>query len=193
MNHDPKTSSNRTTTNGYAVVTAPGTVRLERILPGPIERVWEYLTDSEKRGSWLGSGEMDLRVGGRVELIFHNNALTENDEPPPAKYAQYAEEKRMVGRITACDPPRLLGYTWPEESGEDTEVSFELTPDGDHVLLVLTHRRLSSRDDMIAVSGGWHAHLGTLADRLSDRTPAGFWASFKRLEAEYRERIPEED
>ena len=36
--------------------TGPAEVRLVRILPGPIERVWEYLTDSEKRARWFGGG-----------------------------------------------------------------------------------------------------------------------------------------
>lgn len=33
----------------YGTHSEPNTLRLERVLPGPIERVWEYLTDSEKR------------------------------------------------------------------------------------------------------------------------------------------------
>ena len=28
----------------YGVVTEPGTVRIERLLPGPAERIWSYLT-----------------------------------------------------------------------------------------------------------------------------------------------------
>ena len=27
----------------------PGTVKLERLLPGPVERVWAYITESDKR------------------------------------------------------------------------------------------------------------------------------------------------
>lgn len=38
--------------NEFGVVTEPGTVRFERVLPGPIERVWAYLTESEKRRSY---------------------------------------------------------------------------------------------------------------------------------------------
>ena len=178
--------------NEYGVVTEARTVRFERLLPGPIERVWSYLTDSEKRGAWLASGAMELRVGGRVEHVFRNSDLTENDDPPPPKYAQYAEESRMVGRVTACEPPRLLAYTWPEPSSEDSEVSFELSTRGDQVLLVLTHRRLGSRGDMIAVAGGWHTHLGILADRLAGRQPPGFWATHTRLEAEYDRRLAAE-
>lgn len=171
------------------MVTAPDTVRIERMLPGPVERVWSYLTESEKRGRWLASGEMDLRVGGRVEHIFRNSDLTENDDPPPPKYAQYAGESRFHGTITACDPPRLLAYTWGGEDDE-SEVSFELAPVGDRVRLVVTHRRLATRDDMVGVAGGWHAHLDILADRLEGRTPAGFWATHTRLEAEYEKLIP---
>ena len=40
----------------YAKRVSKDAVRFERLLPGPIERVWSYLTDSEKRGKWLASG-----------------------------------------------------------------------------------------------------------------------------------------
>ena len=33
----------------YGVVTEPGTVRFERLLPGSVDLVWAYLTDPEKR------------------------------------------------------------------------------------------------------------------------------------------------
>ncbi len=29
------------------------TVRFERMLPGPIDRVWSYIVDSDKRKKWL--------------------------------------------------------------------------------------------------------------------------------------------
>lgn len=190
MTTDSTATTKSTNRSDYAVVTGPETIRIERLLPGPIERVWSYLTDSNKRATWLAAGEMDLRVGGRVEHIFHNNDITANDDPPPAKYASQAEEARMAGRIIAVDPPRLLSYTWAEDSGEDSEVRFELTAIEDKVRLVVIHSRLGARNVMVGVSGGWHAHLDVLAARLNDRTPPGFWRSFNRLEAEYEERIP---
>ncbi|HLE56554.1 MAG TPA: hypothetical protein VJB15_05670 [Rhodothermia bacterium] len=67
---------------------------------------------------------------------------------------------------------------------------FELTPVDDKVRLLVIHSRLGTRNEMVGVSGGWHAHLDVLVARLSDRTPPGFWRSFNRLEAEYEERIP---
>lgn len=174
----------------YGVVTSRDTVRLERVLPGPIERVWDYLTKSELRGTWLATGEMDLRPGGKVVHIFRNNSLTPHDDPPPAKYASTEDYYRMEGRVTACDPPRVLAYTWPEADNAQSEVRFDLTPRGDSVLLVVTHTRLASRETMVGVGAGWHTHLNMLADRLAGHTPDGFWRTYVRLEADYEKLIP---
>ena len=66
----------------------------------------------------------------------------------------------MHGHILACEPPRLLAYTWSETSDPNSEVRFELSTAGKDVRLVLTHSRLASRDSMVGASGGWHTHLG---------------------------------
>jgi uncharacterized protein YndB with AHSA1/START domain len=190
MNMQAKVKDDVTPSRDYGVVTAPDTVRLERLLPGPIERVWSYLTDSEKRGQWLATGEMALEVGGRVEHVFNNSALTGHDDPPPPKYAKYDKETTMHGRITACNPPKLLAYTWNESSGEPSQVTFELSRQADKVRLVLTHSRLATRDDMIGVSAGWHAHVDVLIDRLNNEQPESFWPMYTRLEAVYEKRIP---
>lgn len=170
----------------YATLVAADTVRFERTLPGPIERVWAFLTESDKRAQWLAAGEMELRDGGSVELVFRNSDLTGNDDPPPEKYARHGTESRMHGRITACEPPRLLACTWDGTS----EVRFELSAQGDEVRLLLTHTRLPDREQMLSVAGGWHTHLDILVDRLSSRTPRGFWTTHTRLEAEYGQLIP---
>ena len=172
----------------YAAVTGPATIRIERMLPGPIERVWSYLTDSAKRGTWLAEGEMEPRVGGRVEHIFRDNELTEDDDPPPDKYAHIADEFHMTGRIIVADAPHKLSYSWFDEFGE-SEVKFELTPVDDKVHLVLTHSRLTDRRQIVGAAGGWHVHLDILEARLAGRKPEGFWRSFNRLEGEYELRI----
>src|SRR5688572_98900 len=73
----------------FGVVPEARTLRIRRVLPGPIERVWAYLTESEKRGRWLAAGPMELRVGGRVELTFRNSELSAHAEPPPDKYKDH--------------------------------------------------------------------------------------------------------
>jgi hypothetical protein len=56
----------------------PSTVGFERLLPGPVERVWAYLVESDKRATWLAAGNFDLRLGGRIELHFENDKLSDD-------------------------------------------------------------------------------------------------------------------
>lgn len=163
---------------------APSEVRIERWLPGPIERIWAYLTDSNKRGTWLAPGAIELRVGGRVEHRFRHADLS-HERTPPAPYEAYAEGHVMHGTVTRCEPPHLLAYTWGD-AAEDSEVEFALTevPNGE-VKLVVTQRKLPSTRGMANVAAGWHTHLGILLDRLEDRAPRGFWSTHARHEREY--------
>lgn len=164
------------------------TVRFERLLPGPVERVWEYLTDSDKRGSWFASGKTDLEVGGRTEMHFHNASLsTQPDIDPPDKYKDMPEKMSFAGTVTRCEPPYVIAHTWEFED-EHSEVCFELQEEGDKVRLVLTHRKLSSLDDVLSVSGGWHTHLDILEDVLEYREPKAFWKMHAPLDAEYERR-----
>jgi uncharacterized protein YndB with AHSA1/START domain len=176
----------------FGVVTEARTLRLQRVLPGPIDRVWAYLTESDKRAKWLARGPMDLHAGGRVELSFRNAELSPHKETPPERYKKYEAGASLRGRVTRCDPPRLLSYTWDEDSNSPSEVTFELTPQGSDVLLVLTHRRLGDRTAMLSVAGGWHTHLGILIDHMNGREPRPFWSTYARLEAEYERRLPPE-
>jgi uncharacterized protein YndB with AHSA1/START domain len=165
-----------------ATVVEPGTVRFERLLPGPVERVWAYITESDKRAKWLAAGEFELRVGGRIELEF-NHATLSSDKVPPEKY-KGSGTRRFEGRITRLEPMRLLAHTWAWDSG-DTEVTYELAPRGKEVLLTIVHRRLDNRDLMVSVMSGWDAHTGILADVLNGVEPRPFWQTHSRLEKEY--------
>ena len=174
--------------NDYGVVTAPDTVRIERLMPGPIERLWSYLTESEKRRTWMAEGAIELHPGGKVEHVFRNGSITGYDEPVPEQFKQYEPEAHMRGRVIDCDPPRMLSYTWGENG---SEVKFELSPQGEQVLLVVTHSRLPNRDEIVSVCGGWHSHLDVLQELLAGRTPHHFWSNLTRVEAEYQRRIPQ--
>jgi uncharacterized protein YndB with AHSA1/START domain len=169
-----------------AQFTAPGEARLVRLLPGPIERVWDYLTDGEKRKKWFAGGAMELRVGGRANLHFRHADIAP-DEKPPEKYAQYHDPgATMPVEITQCEPPRLLAFTWLGDNGARTsEAIFELTPEGDDVRLVLTHRHLASDEERANVSAGWHLHTAVLTALLTGDTPPPFWPMHSRLEARY--------
>jgi uncharacterized protein YndB with AHSA1/START domain len=162
----------------------PGTVRLERLLPGPIERVWSYITDAQKRSTWLAAGEFDLRVGGKIRLEFDNARLSPDGCGPEDKSRGTGT---FHGVITRIEPPRLLAHTWQWDAKghtADTEVTYELTPKGKQVLLVLTHRRMP-KELWTAVMGGWDVHTGILADVLEGKAPRSFWTEHDRLEKEY--------
>ena len=168
------------------------TVRLERLLPGPIERVWAYLTESEKRKKWFAEGPMDLRPGGKIEFIFHNSELAPQGEQTPERFQQY-EGMVSHGQVVRVEPPRVLSFLWFEDSGEASEVTFELSERGDRVHMVLTHRQLRNRQEMVSVASGWHVLVGVLIDQLNGREPQPFWAAIEKFEAEYEKLIPAED
>jgi uncharacterized protein YndB with AHSA1/START domain len=172
----------------FGVVTEPGTVRIERVLPAPVERVWTYLTDAQKRGTWLAGGAMELRVGGTVELQFDHGRLSA--EPTPERFREYMNGHAVRGRITACEPLKRLSFTWGDSGPAVSEVSFVLTPRGAETHLVLTQRRLPDRNETVSVASGWHTHLGVLDDQLRGRVPRLFWTTHAALETEYEKRIP---
>lgn len=175
--------------NRYGERIDASTVRFERLLPGPIERVWEYLSNGTKRATWFAGGDTELKVGGRIELRFNNSSLsTLPDIDPPEKYKDYSDDIAFDGTVTQCDPPCRLAYTWNFED-EHSEVCFELSEDGDRVRLVLTHRKLASDREVLDVSTGWHTHLDILEDVLSGREPRPFWKTHTPLEAEYERRV----
>lgn len=184
-------STNVIDNEAYGQVMESGAVRFERLLPGPIERVWDYITDSEKRGRWLGTGEMDLRIGGRVDFHFMHANLSPVKETPPEKYKSMECGGSIFGHITQLEVPRLLTITWNERPGiVPSEVTFELTPQGKDVLLVLTHRRITDKGEMLSTSAGWHVHLGILIDALNERAPLPFWSAHERMELAYAKRLP---
>src|SRR5262249_24322323 len=108
----------------YGTVPEPRILRIERLLPGPVERVWGYLTDPDKPAKWLAGGAMELRVGDRAELTFRHADLSP-EKTPPEPFRSMEGGHTLNCRITACDPPRLIAYTWGEDWGE---VTFELRP-----------------------------------------------------------------
>lgn len=137
------------------------TVRFERLLPGPIERVWDYLTKSEFLETWLASAKADLRPGGEITLAFTFSALDE------------CSDSVCRGVIQECEPPHLFAYTWREFDAAGREkpaslVRFELSVEGGDVRLILNHRKLAPAE-IVGFGAGWDSHLNYLAARLSGR------------------------
>lgn len=168
----------------FGKVVAPRVIEMQRLLPGPIERIWDYLTKSDLRQQWLASGDMDLKVGAPCELVWHHDRTT----TPPGKRPETmtSSESVLPSRITACEPPHKLGFMF----WSDSEVIFELKTVGAKVLLTLTHRNLPSRSMMVGVSTGWHTHLDVLAARVSNEKIENFWDHWRAYKQLYETRLP---
>ena len=118
-------------------------VRFERLLPGPIERVWEYLVNPARLPGWFGEATMEPRAGGAVRMMTGH----------------------VRGIVTVWNPPRRPTYTWnvfgpgeAESSYPESNVSFDLEPQGNEVLLVLTHLPVLERFEKQNAMG-WHTFL----------------------------------
>lgn len=174
--------------DSYAQFPARGELRIVRLLPGPVERIWEYLTDPEKRSRWICGGVTEPKTGGKVVFEMHHSKLSPG-ETPPKKWAHVHEPGvTFEGRVLRYDPPHVLSYTF---GADDSVVTFELTPQGRQVLLVLTHR--STGDDIPEqknYAAGWHTHLAFLVAILNDQPTPKLWAMHDRLNQHYGEVAP---
>jgi len=157
----------------------PGTVKLDRVLPGPVSRVWSYITQSDKRAQWLAAGDFDLRVGGAIRLDFDNDRLSGG-----GKGKRKEGLATFDGVITRLEPRRALSHTWNWD-GASTEVTYELAPEGKGTRLVIVHRNLQGRELQADVMGGWDAHTGILEDVLNGERPRPFWETQRKLARQY--------
>jgi len=149
-------------------------LRFERLLDAPVETVWQYIVDPELRGRWFMGGALDARPGGRIEMIFDHDRLSDDDVPMPERFAGN-KGKRWYETISEIDAPHRIVFSWDE--GKAGTVTIELTPIGaDKTQLVLTHEGLRGLDDARNYGGGWHSHLAALQARIAGRGVPDFWA-----------------
>jgi uncharacterized protein YndB with AHSA1/START domain len=135
------------------------TIRFDRRLRHPIERVWQALTDPGELRRWWGDTKLELVEGGPFQLRWRNT-----DE--------HGDVATLDGTITSIDPPRLLeisadwGSTAPGQPGTRTHLTWRLEPDGDHTLLHFTNT-VEAPDQDVPTAAGWHLHLDALASILA--------------------------
>jgi len=150
------------------------TLRFDRHLRHPIERVWRALTDQADLAHWYPQTvEGEWRVGGKLTFL---------DSSMP--------DKPFEGVIWEFDPPRLLAHSW----GDDF-LRWELEPDGpDATRLVLRNRIVDRTWPAWSTGAGWHACLDALAHRLDgEPIPWTITEGAKQLEPEYRDRLGAEE
>lgn len=135
-----------------------GTLRIERLLPAPPERVFLAWTDPAEMGGWLspvGTADVvaDVRVGGRFTVAMVGDGRRIEHE----------------GEYLEIDPPRRLRFTWrsPYTGPEPGIVTVELDPVPGGTRLALTHAALPE-GAVESHAGGW----GSILDRLAQAVEA---------------------
>lgn len=164
------------------------TLQFVRILPGPIEKVWDYLTDAKKRGEWFAAGPMPARIGERFEMRFkHSDLSPHTAEPPPQMVEMDKVGHTSSNVLLAFEPPTRLAFTFGGEKNPAniSEVEFRLEPLGDKVKLTLTHSKIPTDDYADGVSVGWHSHLDILQSRTEGTVPPAFWDVWRHARSLY--------
>jgi uncharacterized protein YndB with AHSA1/START domain len=160
-------------------------VRVDRLLNAPVDKVWSYVTESDKRAKWFAAGNWDLRLGGKTELIFAHHTLSGEASPPG-----FDKKGPFEGEIIAFEPPRLIAWRDTGIGRGGSEIRIELASEGSATHLSITHTKMGY-SDRLGASAGWGAHLNILEDVLAGRKPRAFWTMHDRLRAFYAVRYPE--
>lgn len=177
----------------YGIRLDEHTVQFVRILPGPIERIWEYLWDGKKRGEWFASGAMPTKPGESFDLYFKHSTLSPHQAPPPEKFIEMDKTGHQARNVLlAYEPPHRLVFAFGPDARSDSEVEFLLSQEGDpkdnKIRFTLTHRKIPDRAFAVDVSGGWHSHLAILQYKAEGRVPPAFWDVWRETETTYEER-----
>lgn len=172
----------------YGKLLGPGKLEFRRQFDAPVETVWQFLVDPEKRKLWFCGGSTDDHAGGKIVFKFDHRRLSESG--PPEKYA----DENVVthhGEILEFDPPSRLAFTWFESAGaESSKVEITLTETGEgKTELHLVHTGVEGRDMLIGVFAGWHGHFDLMAEVLTGPRKTDFWVRDQELETVYEERI----
>jgi uncharacterized protein YndB with AHSA1/START domain len=125
------------------------------------EKLWQALTDGNfTERYWFGARlRSDWKVGSSFEMVRSDGAVSD------------------AGKVVACDPPRLLAYTFVNLSDKYKNefpalATFVLEPYGKLVKLTLTHEGFQEGSKMLSgVSKGWPAILASLKSLLETGQP----------------------
>ena len=147
-------------------------VRFERHMPCTADEVWAALTEPKKLVEWLAAAEIELTEGGRIQLAFANTG------------------DLMNGKVTQVQARSILAYTWNSEDADESVVRWELTPEADGCLLVLTHI-ISVPERLSYMLAGWHVHLDLLEETLAGEAKGWPWPHWESMREKYAKQLGE--
>ncbi len=152
------------------------TLTFRRVLRHTPEHVWDALSTPEGLAQWLLATniQIDGRTGGSIEMVSG------------------AAHYHSTGAILRWDPPRVLEYEWnvapvPEMPlGQRAVFRYELQPEGDATLLLVTYRRIT-RDTARGFLPGLHALLDRLEAQLNGSPLPDWMTRFTEVRGDYPE------
>ncbi len=177
--------------NNYGEILESGAMKFERLLPGPIERVWSWLVDGDKRALWLAGGGNFTGPDQTVNFDFDNNSLAETDEHTPPKKSDCEDHETYQLTVTIFEPPHHMKWLWPSANHADSVVDIYLSEEGDKVRLTLIQHGYNGAEEMLGTLGGWHTHLDIMVDKMEGRKPSPFWPVHDAWTEKYREHFAE--
>ncbi|WP_214405795.1 SRPBCC family protein [Pseudonocardia lacus] len=132
-------------------------LRMRRRLAHPPAKVWKALIEPERLAEWFPTTvRPELRVGGKVDFGF--------GEP---------------GEVTELAEGRVIAYTWDAD-----HLRWEVRPDGDGSLLLLTHT-FDDRSGAASFAAGWHTCLEGMVLMLAGGSASAVDTDDRALHEQY--------
>jgi uncharacterized protein YndB with AHSA1/START domain len=136
-------------------MSGPASVRIVEIFDAPRDVVFAAWTEPEQLKAWWGSGffetvsaEVDLRPGGRYELLLEPGSM------------------RLVGEFREVMPPQRLVYSWRWVEGvpdtRESLVTVEFRALGARTEVVLLHDNFVGPGPVGMYDEGWRSGLEKL-------------------------------
>ena len=134
---------------------------VERVYQAPAALVWKALTDKDAMKEWyFDLKEFKPQVGFEFQFVVEHEGTTYDHRC----------------KVTEVEPGKRIAYTWRYEGQPgDSEVTWELLPEGDKTKVRLTHTGLGSFPKTKAYDRsnflrGWTMFLGTELKNFVEKT-----------------------
>ena len=134
-------------------------LEIERLIPAPPERVFEYWTEPELLAQWFGpegcdipTRSLDVRPGGKWRTIIRSSD---------------GKLRTVSGVYNTIERPRRLVFTWGWDGedgvrGHETEVTVTLEPTPGGTRLKLVQQDFQNSEVRNLHNGGWTSSFNKL-------------------------------